>query len=391
MILDGLFDHVVQGRFEILRLFQPVGIDFQGFRHGGVEHDIGAGDAVRGTHHAEFKLIAGEGKGRGAVPVGGIPGELGQHMHAQLHHRLLRTAVGRVRLDGFQNGGQFVAQEHGYHGGRRFVGPQTMVVAGRRHGKPQQILIIVHRLNDRAQKQQELGVFIGGFAGRQKVHAGIGGHGPVIMFAGAVHAGKGLFVQQAHQPVAGGHLAHDLHGQLVMVGGHVGGGVNRGQFMLSGSHFVMLRFGQHTKLPQFFVQIRHISRYPGLDYAEIVIVQFLSLGGLCAEKRAAAEHQILALFEHVLIHQEILLFRAHAGAHTLDFRIAEEPQNAHGLLVQGLHGAQQGGFLVQGLAAIGTEGRGNAQGLILNEGVGGGIPGGIAPGLEGGPQAAGGE
>lgn len=34
---------------------------------------------------------------------------------------------------------------------------------------------------------------------------------------------------------------------------------------------------------------------------------------------------------------------------------------------------------------------GDAQGLILDKGVAGGVPGGIAPGLGGGPQPAGGE
>ena len=64
----------------------------------------------------------------------------------------------------------------------------------------------------------------------------------------------------------------------------------------------------------------------------------------------------------------------------------EHPQS---LAVQGLHGAQQRGFLVQCLAAVGTEGGGNAQGIALDEGVGGGGPGGVTPGLKGGPQPAG--
>ena len=43
------------------------------------------------------------------------------------------------------------------------------------------------------------------------------------------------------------------------------------------------------------------------------------------------------------------------------------------------------------ISAVGAEYGGDAQGLILDKGVAGGVPGGIAPGLEGGPQPAGGE
>ena len=48
-------------------------------------------------------------------------------------------------------------------------------------------------------------------------------------------------------------------------------------------------------------------------------------------------------------------------------------------------------LFVQRLAAIGAEGRGDAEDAVLDKGVRGGIPCGVAPGLKGGPQAAGGE
>ena len=211
------------------------------------------------------------------------------------------------------------------------------------------------------------------------------------MLAGAVDTVKGLFVEQAHQTVALGHLLHDLHGQLVVVGGHVGGGINGGQLMLGGRHLVMLGLGQDAQLPQLLVQVGHVLRHAGLDGAEVVVVHLLALGGHGTEQGAAAEHQILALVEHLAVYQEVLLLRAHGGADAFHVVIAEQGQDPHGLLVQRLHGAQQGGLFIQRLAAVGAEGCRDAQSLVLDEGVGGGIPGGVAPSLEGGPQAAGGE
>ena len=100
-----------------------------------------------------------------------------------------------------------------------------MVVSGRRNGGSQQPLIVVHRLNDRRKEQQELGVFVGSLAGGEQVDAGIGGERPVVVLTAAVDAGEGLLVEQAHHAMLGCHPLHDLHGQLVLVGGAVGGGI----------------------------------------------------------------------------------------------------------------------------------------------------------------------
>ena len=64
------------------------------------------------------------------------------------------------------------------------------------------------------------------------------------MLAGAVDPREGLLVKQAHQAVPGGHLLHDLHGQLVVVGGDVGGGIDGGKLVLGGSHLVVLGLGK---------------------------------------------------------------------------------------------------------------------------------------------------
>ena len=232
---------------------------------------------------------------------------------------------------------------------------------------------------------------MGCLAGGQQVHAGIGGHGPVVVLTGAVDAVEGLFVQQAHQPVPGGHLLHDLHGQLVVVSGDIGSGIDGRQLVLGGSHLVVLRLSQNAQLPQLLVQVGHIRRHAGLDGAEVVVVHLLPLGRLRAEQRAPAEHQILPLVEHGAIHKEVLLLGSHRGAHALDVRVAEQVQHAQRLLVQRLHGAQQRRLFIQRLAAVGTEGRRDTQRLILNKGIGRGIPGRVAASLKRGAQTAGGE
>ena len=124
-------------------------------------------------------------------------GNFGQYMDADLHQLFLLAAVGSVGLYGVKDRGQLIAEEHGDDSGRRFVCAETVVVAGGGDGDAEQILIIVNRLNDGAQEQQELRVLIGSVARLEKVYAGVGGNGPVVVLAAAVDAGKGLFMQQA--------------------------------------------------------------------------------------------------------------------------------------------------------------------------------------------------
>ena len=374
---------------KIRHTLQPVGKFLQRFCHGCVEHDVGTGDRIGGAHHTELEFVASEGKGGGPVAVRSVPGEFRQHMNAQLQNGFLGAAVRGVRLNGIQNSGKLVAQKDRDYSRRCFVGAQTVIVAGSGHRQPQQVLIIVHGLNGGAQEQQELGIFVGRLTGFEQIHAGVRSQRPVVVLAAAVDASKGLLRQQAHQIVAGGDSLHDLHNQLVLVGSHIGYCINRSQFVLGGSYLVMFRLRIDTQFPQFCVQFLHIGFYPGFDSAEVVIIQFLPLGRLCTEQSPTAEDQILPLFIHGLVDQKILLLRAYAGMDALDVLIAEELQDPKGLLVQRLHGSQQRCFLIQGLATVGTERRGDAQGMSLNEGIGSGVPGSIAAGLKSGPQTAG--
>ena len=389
VLANDVPENVVDFRHPILGLFQAVGVLAQGLRHSGVEHHVGAGDGVGGAQHAELKLVAGEGEGGGAVAVSGVPGQRGQGVDPQLHALGLGGGVLAALLHGLENAGQLIPQEDGHHGGGRFMGAQAVVVASGGHRQPQQILVVVHRLDDGTQEEEEPGVLVGLGAGGEEVHSGVGGHGPVVVLARAIDSGKGLFVEQTHQTVLGGHLLHDLHGQLVVVGGDVGGGVDGGQLVLRGSHLVVLGLGQNAQLPQLLVELLHVGGHPLLDVAEIVVVELLPLGGAGAEEGAPGVDEVGPLVVQLPVHQEILLFRAHRGAHRLHIGVPQQMEHPQGLAVQGLHGAQQGGLLVQCLAAVGAEGGGNAQRLALDEGVRGGVPGGVAPGLKGGSQPAG--
>ena len=140
----------------------------------------------------EFKLIAGKGKRRGAVAVGGIFGEVRQRSHRSPFRSFPWHRMG-CRFNGLQNRSQLVAQEHRDDGGRRLVSAQPVIVARAGDRDAQQILMFVHRLDHRAQDQEELCVVLRRFARLQQVDAGIGRDGPVVVLAAAVDTGKRLF------------------------------------------------------------------------------------------------------------------------------------------------------------------------------------------------------
>ena len=159
--------------------------------------------------------------------------------------------------------------------------------------------------------------------------------------------------------------------------------------MLTGCHLVVFGFGQDTQSPKLLIQVLHKHGNPGLDGTEIMVFQFFALGSRSAEQGSAGEPKILTLLVKIPGQQKILLLSTHGGSNSLGLGIAEQPQNPDGLSGHLVHRTKQRGLLVQSLAGIGEEAGGDVQTVVLHKGKGCGIPGGVATGLKGSPQAAG--
>ena len=218
-----------------------------------------------------------------------------QARHANIHALVPRRLVIRALHQRLDDGGQLVADIHGDDGGRRLVRAQAVIVARAGDADAQQILILVHGLDDRRQEQQELRVLHRRRTGVEQVFAPVGGNRPVVVLARSVHALERLFMQQADQPVAVGDLLHDLHRELVVVGGDVRGRKDRRHLVLAGCNLVVLRLGVYAQLPELLVQIGHEGLDARADRAEVVILQLLALGGHRAEQSSSGIYQILSL------------------------------------------------------------------------------------------------
>ena len=202
------------------------------------------------------------------------------------------------------------------------------------------------------------------------------------MLAGTVDALERLLMLQAHQAVMACQQAHLLHGQEVLVDGAVAVGEQRCQLMLRGSNLVVLGLRRHAKLPQLAVKFLHELVDRGADGAEVMLLELLALQRGVTEQRAARHDEVGTLRVVLLADQEVLLLGADGGDHAVDM-LAEQSQHALGLLVDGAHGTQQRGFLVKRLAGVAAERGGDAQHLVLDERVAGGVPCRVAASLEG--------
>lgn len=207
------------------------------------------------------------------------------------------------------------------------------------------------------------------------------------MLAGAVDALERLLMLQAHQAVVACQQTHLLHGEQVLVDGAVSVAVHGRKLMLGRGHLVMLGLGCDGEAPQHVVELLHEGVHRRADGAEVMLVKLLALAGRRAEQRASRHDEVLALLVHLLGDEEVFLLVADVDRDGLGV-FSEQGQHALGLHVKSGHGAQQRGLLVQSLASVGAEGRGDAQHLVFDEGRGRGIPCGIAAGLERGTQTA---
>ena len=155
----------------------------------------------------------------------------------------------------------------------------------------------------------------------------------------------------------------------------------------------MAGLGGDPQFPQLLLHLGHEVQDPGLDGAEIVVFELLVLGGRRAEKGPARLEQIGPLEIETAVDEEILLFHAQCDGNLFVTGQSEALHQAAGRPRKSLDGTEKGSLFVQCLARVAAKSGGDAQGrpvaVTLDEGGTGGIPGGVAPGLEGGTQSAG--
>ena len=188
------------------------------------------------------------------------------------------------------------------------------------------------------------------------------------------------------------HVAHHVHAKHVVIAGNVGFFVHRGDFELTGGHFVVAGLGRNAQRTQLVFQILHEAHHAGRNGAKVVVFHFLTLGRGGTDKGAASQQQVGTQGSQIFVNQEVFLFGAHIGTHVGRRGVAKELENTRGLTRQGRYGANERNLAVKSFARIRVKVRRNVQGRPIGRGDDehrhGGIPRGIAACFKRGADAA---
>ena len=185
-------------------------------------------------------------------------------------------------------------------------------------------------------------------------------------------------MEEADKSVLESDLLHYLHSELVLVSTEVGGSENGSHFVLSGSYLIVLGLGVDTELPELLIEVSHISGNSRLEVGEVLVIEVLTLGGLCAEESSSGEDEVFTLVELFLIYEEVFLLGSDSRSNAGNVLVAEELEEADSGLAEGVHRAEQRSFLIERLTCIGNENSGDIEAALLDEAVGGRIPRSIA-------------
>ena len=159
--------------------------------------------------------------------------------------------------------------------------------------------------------------------------------------------------------------------------------------MLCRCDLVMLGFCVDAELPELLIELAHEVGDTLRQVAEVVIVHFLALRRLCAEQRSAGQDEVLTGIVACLVDQEVFLLRSDIRYDALYLVIAEQPEHPDGRAADGFHGTEQRSLLIKHLTGIRNKTGRDAEGAVLDEGIRGRVPCGIAACLEGRAQSAG--
>ena len=177
-------------------------------------------------------------------------------------------------------------------------------------------------------------------------------------------------------------LPHQGHDEQVVVVGQVTLLIDGRELELVGRDLVVAGLERDAQAERLDLQLFHELEDAGRDGTEVVILELLVFRALMPHQRAARHQEIRARGIQPLVDQEIFLLPAQIGVNLLDVGV-EIVANVGRRLVDRLERLQERRLVVERLARIGDEDGRDAERVADDEGGRRGIPGRVAPGLEG--------
>lgn len=319
-------------------------------------------------------------------------GKTGEGIDAKAEGTAFFAAGGFSCFDLLEDLGELFAEEDRDNGGRSFVCAEAVVVSGACDDGAQESGVFADGADDSGAKDEKADIEVWIVAGFEEVSDLGVAEGKVDVFSGAVDASEGFFVCEAGEAMAGGDAFECGECELLVISGDVGVFVDGGDLVLSGGDFVVSGFDGYTEFEEFVFGIEHKVEDAFADGPEVVVFHLLAFGGFGPKQRASRRKEVRALMIEVVVDQEVFLFSASGGDDHFFGLIAKQFEDALGLLVEGLDGAQQRGFSVEGFTCPRDKGGGDAKSRAVGgfEEVGGAgdVPSGVSASFEGLADAA---
>ncbi len=181
---------------------------------------------------------------------------------------------------------------------------------------------------------------------KQRAQLGVA-NGIIDVLARTVDAAEGLFMQQALQAVAFGHIAQGGHDDMIVIHGQVAGLVERRDLVLAGGRLIVAGAHGHAQLVQFALHFHHAGKHALRDNPKILIAELLALGRARPEQRAPGNLKIRPGKIEIVVNKKVFLLQTGIRNYRQIRMDIEQGQHPLRLAVQGLAGAQQRRFLVQ--------------------------------------------
>ena len=152
-----------------------------------------------------------------------------------------------------------------------------MHVRGAHDGCFEQSVVFVDRHERLDDESDEAQVLFGRLAWGVEQDARVGLQGPVVVFPGAVDAGKGFLMEQTAEAMLARHVAHERHDEHIVVDGQVTLFVDRGELELVRGDLVVACLDRNAEFQRLDFQLLHEGCHSLRNGAEVVVFHLLVL------------------------------------------------------------------------------------------------------------------
>mmetsp|Transcript_63762 Transcript_63762/g.168795 ORF Transcript_63762/g.168795 Transcript_63762/m.168795 type:complete len:221 (-) Transcript_63762:584-1246(-) len=175
---------------------------------------------------------------------------------------------------------------------------------------------------------------------------------PIAMLSGTVDTSKRLLVKKQCQAVSHSTVGQHILAKSILISGHIAQCEDRRDLVLPWGHFVMHHCVGHPKLPHLRVEVHQDGLDLGRKSAKVIEALLLTFRWRSSHDSSPASNEIGTLHVQFSVDQEELLLGSVVTHDLSSLCVSQESQQTDTLAVNGIHGAEVRGLIVQSLSSL---------------------------------------